>query len=267
MLAYAFMRRALLAGLMAGILASSVSFFVYLRRLSFVTSGIAHAAFGGVALGLLVGWHPFFTAALFALGVSLLVAHLNRIGRVDHQNAIGIISAVSMAIGVALVGLSGSYVPDLFSYLFGNILTVRRSDLLLLGLAGGAVLTVLAVFFRQLLFIAFDTEAAEAAGLPVARLDTVLLAAVAVTVVVAVKILGVILATALLIAPAATGFQVADNYRGMFIVSVASGLAACLGGLWLSYAAGLASGATITICAGILFAGAVIWARVAGRHS
>lgn len=266
MLEYAFMRRALLAGLMTGALASSVSFFVYLRRLSFVTSGIAHAAFGGVALGLLIGWPPFLTAGVFALALALLVGHLNRRGGVDHQNAVGIVSSVAMAMGIVLLGLSRTYVPDLFSYLFGNILTVHPADLRLLGVAGSLVLIVLAVLFRPLLFLAFDAETAEASGLPAGRLDGVLLAAVAITVVVAVRVLGVILATALLIAPAATGFQLVRNYRGMFIASVAAGVAACLGGLWLSYVAGLASGATITLCAGGLFAGALLWASLRSRR-
>jgi len=266
MLAYAFMRRALLAGLMTGVLASSVSFFVYLRRLSFVTSGIAHAAFGGVALGLLAGWPPVLTGGTFALGVAWLVGFLSRRGRVDHQNAVGIVSAAAMAFGVVLVGLSRSYVPDLFSYLFGNILAVRPLDLLLLGVLGAGVLTTVAVLFQQLLFVTFDGEAAEAAGLRVGFLDQVLLGAVAVTVVLAVRVLGVILATALLIAPAATGFQLAGNYRAMLVASIAAGVAACLGGLWLSYLLGLASGATITLCSGGLFGAAVLFSRTGPRR-
>jgi ABC-type Mn2+/Zn2+ transport system permease subunit len=261
MLAYGFMRRALAAGLLTGILASTVSFFVYLRGLSFATSGIAHAAFGGVALGLVAGLPPVPTAAVFALALAWLVGFLGRGGRIEHQNAVGIVSAAAMALGVVIVGLSKSYVPDLYSYLFGNILAVRPADLAALVIVGAAVLTVIGLAFRQLLFLTFDGEAAEAAGLPAAGLDQMLLAAVALTVVLTVRVLGIILATALLIAPAATGFQLATNYRGMILLSIGAGVAACIGGLWLSYAAGLASGATITLCSGALFGLSVAWAR------
>lgn len=257
MLAYAFMRRALAAGLMTGLLCSVMSVFVYLRRLAFATSGIAHAAFGGVAVGLYTGGPPVLAAGIFAVLVAWIIGYLSRRGDIDHQNTTGILSAAAMALGVVLVGLSRSYVPDLFSYLFGNILAVGPSDLVALAVIGTAVLLVLGLWFRPLISVAFDREAAEAAGLPVAALDCMLLTALAVTVVLAVRVLGIILASALLITPAATGFQLAANYRGMLAVAAATGAGASVAGLVLSYRWGLASGATITLCATALFVLAV----------
>lgn len=258
MLSYAFMRRALMAGLATGLLCSVISVFVFLRRLAFATSGIAHAAFGGVAVGLYTGGPPALAAGLFAVLVAWIIGYLSRRGEVDHQNTTGIISAAAMALGIVLVGLSRSYVPDLFSYLFGNILAVGPSDLRALLAIGFPVLVVLGLCLRPLISVAFDRDAAEAGGLPVAWLDYILLTALAVTVVLAVRVLGIVLASALLITPAATAYQLAANYRGMLVLSTVTGVTSAVVGLVLSYQWGLASGATIALCATALYVAAVM---------
>jgi zinc transport system permease protein len=253
MLAYEFMRRALWAGLITGVLCSAVSFFVFLRRLAHATTGIAHAAFGGVAIAIYCGIDPTLGALAVAVLAALLIGYLGRRGATGHDSATGVISAGAMALGIVLLGLMRRWVPDLYSYLFGSILAVRAGDLRLLGLAGAAILGLLAVWFGPLLFLAFDEDAARAAGLAVGWLDSLLLVLVAVTVVLAVRVLGVVLASALLVAPAATAFQLSRDYRAMLGLAVAGGTGSCLLGLCLSYRWGLASGATITLCAAGLF--------------
>jgi ABC-type Mn2+/Zn2+ transport system permease subunit len=253
MLAYAFMRNALWAALLTGLLCSVVSFFIFVRRLPYATSGIAHAAFGGVALGLYLGSEPFLTAAVSAVGLAMLIGYLSGRGGVAHESTIGIVSAAAMAGGVVLLGLFGRYVPDLFAYLFGSILAIAPGDLRLLLWTTGGVLLLLAVLFRPLIYAALDPESAQAAGLPVAVLDYLLLSLVALTVVVAVRLLGIVLASALLIAPAATSYQLTRGYRAMLGLGVLAGVGAALGGLVASYQWDLAPGATITLATAGLF--------------
>jgi len=246
--AYAFMRQALAAGVLTGLLCSVLSFFIYLRRLPYAASGIAHAAFGGVAVGIFLGVQPAAVAAVLATLLAVLIGYISRRSAVAHESTTGIVAAGAMAAGVVLLGFRRGYVPDLFSYLFGSILAVSRGDLVLLAAVSLVVLGVIGALFGSLLYVAFDSDSAGAAGLPVALLDYVLLVLVALTVVVAVRMLGIVLASALLITPAATGHQLARGYRGMLAIAVASGVGATVAGLVMSYRLDLASGATITLC-------------------
>lgn len=266
MLTHAFMRHALAAGLMTAVLCSALSFFVYLRRMPYAASGIAHAAFGGVALGLLLGLAPARAATAAAVLLALLIGYLGQRGSVAHESAIGIVSAAAMAGGVVSLGLYRSYVPDLYGYLFGSILAVGPGDLGTTAAFSAVVLATMAGLFRPLLYVAFDPESARAAGLPVAALDYALLVMTALTVVVAVRLLGMILASALLVAPAAAAHQLARGYRGVLALAVACGAGATAGGLALSYHLDLAPGATITLCAAGLFAAACGAASLTGRR-
>ncbi len=250
------MRNALAAGLIIAVVCSTLSFFVYLRRLAFVASGIAHGAFAGVAIGLIAGWEPMLSAAAVALVLGLAVAGISQRGGIAQDSATGIASTAAMALGVVMLGLARGYVPDVFGYLFGSILAV---DGRLLGcLAGGAavVLAVVAALFRPLLYTALDRDSAEAAGLPVATLDYLLLGLMSLTVVAAVRLLGIVLATALLVTPAATAFRITRNYRGMLAGSIAAGAACTVAGLAASYRWDLPPGATIALGTAGAFAAA-----------
>ncbi len=260
MLAHGFMRNALWAGLVTAIVCSTLSFFVYLRRLAFVASGIAHGAFAGVAIGLIAGWEPLFTAAAVSLLLGLLVAGISQRGGIAQDSATGIASSAAMALGVVILGLARGYVPDVFGYLFGSILAVDEGLLRYLTWGAAAVLLIVAAFFRPMLFTALDHEGAEAAGLPVAALDYLLLGLISLTVVAAVRLLGIVLASALLVTPAAAAFRVTRNYRTMLALSVGTGLGCTLAGLLASYRWDLAPGATIALCT----AGAFALASAAG---
>jgi zinc transport system permease protein len=253
MLSYGFMQKAFLAGILLGLLSALVGFFVVLKRLSFIGAGIAHTAFGGVALGLVTGLNPLWTAGAFALGVAWLIAWISRQGRLPEDTAIGIFFAGAMALGVGILSLSKGYYGDVFGYLFGNILAVSTGDLALLFIAGTGVAVFILLSFRALLFLCFDEELAAASGLPVRFLYYGLFTAIALTVMVAAKMVGIVLASALLVTPAATGYQLARTYRGMLAVSVLAGLFSSLAGLWLSFIFNLASGAAIVLCATLFF--------------
>jgi zinc transport system permease protein len=249
MLSYGFMQRALVAGVLVGVLCGVLAFFVVLRRLSFIGVGISHSAFGGVAIGVLTGLDPFALAAVVCLMVAWAIGWISRRGRLHEDTAIGILFSSVMALGVALISASRDYQIDLFGYLFGNILAVAPRDLWLLAIAAVGVIGVVGVLFKALLFVAFDEEVAQANGLPVAALQYVLLSCLAVTVVAAMRVVGIVLVEALLVIPAATGFQLARGYRTMLVVSVASAVLASVGGLCLSYLFNVAAGAMIILLA------------------
>ena len=251
--AYEFMQRAFLAGLMVSLLCSFMAFFVVLKRMAFVGVGISHSAFGGVALGILLNVNPILMAAAFSLLVSWLIGLVSKQGALHEDTAIGIFFSAAMALGVALISLSGSYNVDLFGYLFGNILSVTTGDLWLVGILGFLALSFLVLFFKEFLYLSFDEEMARVNGLPVTFLNYLLLTLMAVTVVVSIKVVGIVLAEALLVIPAATGYQLARHYRLMLAISLLCGTLSSVMGLWLSYRYDLASGATIVLCATLFF--------------
>lgn len=257
LLAYGFLQRALVAGLLVGITCAVLAVFVVLRRMAFIGVGISHAALGGVALGLLAGLSPVTGAMIFSVGVAWAIAWLSGRERVSEDTAIGIFFPTAMALGVAVISLTPTYRQDLLGYLFGNILSVRPSDVwILVGLSAFA-LGLLVLLFKEFLFLGVDPEAARAAGLPVTGLHYLLLTLLAVTIVAAMKLVGIVLVSAFLVIPAATGQALAGSIRGMVAVSITSAVAAVLGGLWLSWRWNLPSGASIVLFSAALFFGAL----------
>jgi len=247
MLELAFMQRALLAAAAIGLVCGALGFFVVLRRLAFIGVGISHSAIGGVALAITLGWPPLGTAAVFAVAVALAIARLSRSGRLSEDAVIGIFFSGSMALGVVLFSLRRGYQQDLFGYLFGNVLAITPGELAMLVAAGAAVLVALALVFRPLLFLAFDEEVARAYGHPVGVLEAGLLVLLAVTVVIGVRLVGVILVEALLVVPAATATLWASHYRAQLVLSMSLGAGAGLLGRAAAYAFDLAAGGAIVL--------------------
>lgn len=247
MLELGFMQRALLAAVVIGVACGALGFFVVLRRLAFIGVGISHSAIGGVALAIVLGWSPLGTAAVFAIAVALAIARLARTGRLSEDAVIGIFFSGSMALGVVLFSLRRGYQQDLFGYLFGNVLAITPGELGLLAAAAAGVLAALAWLFRPLLFLAFDEEVARAYGHPVAALEAALLVLLAATIVIGVRLVGVILVEALLVVPAATATLWASHYRTQLVLAMSLGAAAGVVGLATAYAFDLAAGGTIVL--------------------
>lgn len=257
-LSYGFIQRALLTGGVLGVTCAVLGVFVVLRRMAFIGVGISHAALGGVAVGLLLGAPPVIAAGVFSVGVAWVIGWLTRKGEVSEDTAIGVFFPTAMALGVALISLSQTYRQDLLGYLFGNILSVGPEDLwLLLGLAGIS-LGILALFFKEFLFLGVDEEAARAAGLPAAFLSYLLLTILAITIVASMKLVGIILVSAFLVVPAATGQALGQSVAGMVFFSVASALVSVFAGLWLSWLWNLPSGASVVLFAAALFFGSYL---------
>jgi zinc transport system permease protein len=253
MLEYAFMQRALIAAVGVGVLSGLLGFFVVLRRLAFVGVGISHAAIGGVALGVVLGFSPLVGGAGFALASALAIAWISHRGTLHEDTAMGILFAGSMALGVVLFSTRRGAQPDLFGYLFGNVLAISRLELWVLGVVGLALAMALWWLFRPLLLVAFDAEVAAAYGHPVLWLDVALLTLVAAAVIVGVRLVGVILIEALLVIPAASAALWSRDYRMQLWLSGVLGAASGVGGLWLAYSLDLAAGGTIALTAVMFF--------------
>ncbi len=248
-----FMQNAFLAGIMLSLVLAVVSFFVVLRRLSFIGVGVAHSAFGGVALGALLGISPMFTAIGFSLVVSNAIGYIGKQGKLSTDTAVGIFFSLAMALGVIFIGMSDQYNIDLFGYLFGNILAITRQDLIVIAVLGVLVLVSIGLFFKELLFVAYDQEVAFVSGMPVAFLDHFFLTALALSVVISMKIIGIVLVSALLVIPGAAALQITRRYVSMIATSISIALISTIGGLLISYYADMASGATIVVLASIIF--------------
>ncbi len=257
-LSYTFMQRALIASTLIGIVCAVIGVYVVLKGLAFIGTGIAHASFGGVALGFLLGFNLIFTAALFSLAGAMGIGVVSRRSNVREDTAIGIYFTASMAFGVLLVGLLQGYNVDVFGFLFGSVLAVTRDDLLLSGLLGVGVLLIVGLFFKELLFISFDQEMAQVVGVPAVQLYYLLLGLIAITVVISIKVVGVILVEALIVTPAAAAYQLTDDFRRMMAIAVGVGIVSAVAGLFLSYWFDVASGATIVLTATLIFAGCAL---------
>lgn len=250
---FPFMQRALTATLIVGVLCAVVGAFVVWKGLSFVGDALAHASFAGVAIAFVAGQSIYLGAAIAAVVTSLSITFLSRTARVSADTAIGVLFAFAFSLGIVVISRVQNYTVDLFAYLFGNVLGVGVDDLLLISTAGGLVLLVIVLLYKELFFVAFDPVMAEASGLPVGLLQYLLLAMIGVTVVVAMRAVGIVLVVAMLVTPAATASLLTRRFhRIMLLGALLSALASVLG-LYLSFYGNVASGGAIVLVSTTIF--------------
>lgn len=255
-----FMQRALLAGLLVGGLASYLGVMVVQRRLSFLGDGLAHAAFAGVALGLLLQQEPLWVAIPFAVGVSLAITWVRERSNLGDDTAIGIFFAVSVALGVLFMSLRQGFAPDAVAYLFGSILTVTQTDLRVMGFIALGVLLMMPIW-SYWAYATFDRELALADRLPVLLYDYLLSALIALVVVVSVKVVGIVLIAAFIVIPAATARLLSRTFSIMTVLSVAIGTLSVIPGLAAAYLFDVPAGSAIVLVQALLFALALILRR------
>lgn len=261
-LAYPFFQRALLAGAVAAVLCGALSFFVVLRRLAYVGSGISHAAFGGVALAALAGLPPLAGGLVAAILVALATARASDSGLATEDSAVGVFTVAAMAAGVVAIGFLKTNV-DLFGLMFGNILTVAPVDLAVLAVTAVAVLAALAARFRPLLLASIDEDGARAAGVDVRAMRLLLLVLIGVSIVAALKVVGLLLVSALLVLPGASARPLSARWPAFLLGSIGAALLMVVGGLLASVALNVASGAAIILLGCLLF----VVALLAGRRT
>ncbi len=246
-LQYEFMRNALIATVLVGVACGIVGTLVVAKRIVFISGGIAHAAFGGVGLGYLVGVNPILTAIPFSVLAALGIGTMSRKMKISEDSAIGILWSVGMALGILFVSLSPGYAPDLFSYLFGSLLTVPVSDIVLMLVLDSVIIALVTLFFKELVAASFDEEFSEILGVPTRVLYLLLLCLVALSIIVLIRVAGIILVIALLTIPAVIARQFTARMSRMMIVATAVAVFLTIIGLWLSYLFDIASGATIVL--------------------
>jgi zinc transport system permease protein len=266
-LQYEFVRNAIIAGLLASVACGIIGVYVVVKRIIFISGGIGHTSFGGVGLGYLVGLNPVLGALLFSLASALGIGYVTRKSKLSEDTAIGIFWAMGMALGIIFIGLAPGYAPDLFSYLFGNILTVPMADLVIMLVLDIAIVGIVTAFYQEFLAVSFDEEFSTVLGVRVGLLYLLLLCMIAMTVVVLLRIVGMILIIALLTIPAAMARQFTFNMRKMMALAIIFSVTFTLGGLWLSYVLDLASGATIVIFGGTVLFITFGFKKVIGRFS
>lgn len=253
LLQYGFMQRALLSATLIGTVCALVGVYIILRGLSFIGAGIAHASFGGVALGFLLNINPVYAAFAFCVATAWGIGFISERGRVKEETAVGVFFASTMAFGAFLIGVLEIYNVDLFSYIFGNILIISNIDLYLTIALAIVIIFVLFLFQKEFLFLTFDRESAQVSGLPVKKLNLLMLILVALTIVISIKAVGIVLVSALLVTPAASAFQLTREFKKMQKLAVVFGVGSCWIGLVLSSLFDVPSGATIVLVATLLF--------------
>ena len=244
---FTFVQHALIAGVLVSLAAGIIGSLIVVNRMVFLAGGIAHTSYGGIGLAVFFGLPIFLGASLFAVAAALLIATLtlNRRHRID--TFIGLIWAVGMAIGVVFVDLTPGYNVDLMSYLFGSILAVSTQDLYFMGALLAVILFVVLFWYRQILAVSYDSEYAQLRGIPTRFFYTLILVLSAMTVVIAIKVVGLILVIAMLTIPVYIAEKLSNSlFKMMFLSGLVATLFTLIG-LWFSYTFDLTSGASIIL--------------------
>ncbi|MBQ4132559.1 MAG: metal ABC transporter permease [Desulfovibrionaceae bacterium] len=257
-----FMQNALLAGLLASVACGIIGTLVAANRMLFLAGGVAHTAYGGVGLALFLGLPVLPTTLVFSIGAALLMSALSLKSRINNEILIGALWAVGMAAGIMLIDLTPGYRADLGTYLFGNILAVSGSDILLMLALDGLVLLLVVGGFQGLLAFTFDRDFAASRGLPVAFLHHLLVALAAVCVVMLIRVVGLLLVMALFTLPPAIAARHARTFQGTMLLAVLGSGLFCSAGLVLAAMFDLASGAMIILVACAVFALSLLWTKL-----
>ena len=265
LLGYTFMQNALLAGVLVSVACGLIGTLVVLKRMVFISGGVAHAAYGGVGLAFYLGVNPVLGAVVFSLMASFLMGYIQRKTRQRQDTLIGVMWAMGIAIGIIFADLTPGYKADLMSYLFGSILAVTQTDLLLMLGVDIFVIAVVVLFYKELQAASFDETFARVRNLPVDLLYLLLVAMIGFAVVILMRVVGLIMIIALLTVPAAISTLFLKDMKHILGLATVLSLGFTTGGLLLSYFFNLTSGATIILVAGIAYLIAMLAAHYCRR--
>ncbi|MGI6374189.1 MAG: metal ABC transporter permease [Patescibacteria group bacterium] len=247
LLSFQFIQNAYLAGSFIAILSAILGLILVLRKLSLIGDGLAHVSFGAIALALFLGIYPTYLAIPIAILASFLISQLSQRGKIHGDAAIGIVSTTGIALGIIFASLAQGFNIDLFSYLFGNILAISSTEVYLAIGLSLLIIGAITWFYHDLFSTTFDREYAAVSGIKTARIDFVLMSLTAITIVLAIKLVGIMLISALLILPALSSLQLAKGFLEAIIIASLIAVLTVLIGITLSFYANLPSGATIVI--------------------
>ena len=265
-LQYEFIVRAMLAALLVGVVCSILGVYIVLRGMAFLGDAMAHTILPGVVVAFLLGWPLAIGALVMGVLTALGIGALTERTALKEDTAIGVIFAGFFALGVALLSARGDYSIDLAHFLFGNLLGVSPGDLLLMAVLGAAVLLTIYLFYKEFLVLSFDPLLAETLRLPVRFLNYLLLLLLAVTIVVALQVVGVALMLAVLVTPAAAASFLTRRLPTMMAISALIGAFSAVAGVYLSYHLNIAAGPAVVLVATLLFLLALLLAGARERR-
>jgi len=252
-LQFTFMRNALMAGVLVSIACGIIGTFVVIKRIVFISGGIAHAAYGGIGMGYFFKFNPVLGAVAFSIASALGMGVVQRKTHQRVDTIIGVMWAIGMAVGIIFVDLTEGYKVDLMSYLFGSILAVPSSDLVIMLVLDLIIIVLVALFYKELLAISFDETFATVENVPVDAIYMILLSMIGFTVVMMMRVVGLIMVIAMLTMPAAISGQFVKDMKKMMVLATILGVIFTTTGLWLSYFLNLTSGATIILVSGAVY--------------
>jgi len=232
---YGFMQRALVSGIAIALLCSVVGLFLVLRRYSLFGDAVAHSSFGGIALGLLLGIYPMWTAYVISIISALIITRIKQKFDISGEASVAILLSSGIAIGLILISISGGFSVDIFSFLFGSILLVSTEDtILILGLTG-AILIVILLLYRELIYSTFNEEQAKVSGIPVEKINYLIVFIAGITVVTSIQLVGILLISALFVIPNVTAIMFGRSFKQTAILSISFAISAVVIGILISY--------------------------------
>jgi zinc transport system permease protein len=261
---YGFLQRAFLAGIFIAIACALLGVFLILRRDAMISHGLAHVTFAGVALGLFLNVMPLAVALVVAVGASLVIMKLKVKTGLHGDTAIAIFSSVGFALGIMLATLSHSFNVDLFSFLFGEILAIETSEVLLSIILAVVVVLLVVLNYHKFMYMTFDRESAKASGIKVERLDNLLTVLTAVTVVLGMKVVGILLVSALVVIPAAAGLQIASSFKQAIVISTCISITSVVLGLILAFLLDLPASGSIVLLSFLAFGTLFVFRQIHG---
>ena len=256
---YGFIVRGFEAGLIIAVISPLIGMFLVLRRYSLIADTLSHVSLAGVAIGLLLGINPIIGAIIFSVFSSFFIERLRISKKVFGESALAIFLSGSLAVAIVLISIGNGFNVDLFSYLFGSILTVKASDVVIIGILGAITIVLLLAFYKELVFITFDEEAAQVAGIPTKFMNILLILLAAMTVSLAIPIVGVLLISALIVVPVVTALQFRTSFKNSLLIAEVLSIISVVVGIFASFYLNLSTGGTIVLITIFLFVGIYLY--------
>lgn len=263
---YNFIIRGLEAGIIVSIIAPLIGIFLVLRRYSLIADTLSHVSLAGIAIGLLFQINPLITAIGAAIISSLAIERLRISKKVYGESALAIFLSGSLAIAVVIISFVHGFNVDLFNYLFGSIVTVKQSDVFVIGIVGAVVILTILAFYKELVAISFDEETAKVSGMPTRAINLILIVLTALTVALAIPIVGVLLIAAQIVIPVVTALQFKTSFKNTILAAEGISIFSVISGIFISYYANLSAGGTIVLIALAIFVTVLIYKGIANKY-
>ena len=232
---FSFMQKAIISGIAIALLCSVVGLFLVLRRYSLFGDAVAHSSFGGIAAGLLVGVYPLWTAYLVSLASALIITKIRQKFDISGEAAVAVLLSSGIAVGLILISLSGGFTTDIFSFLFGSILLVSTENTILILALTGSILIVILLLYRDLIYSTFNEEQAKVSGIPVEKINYLIVFIAGITVVTSIQLVGILLISALFVIPNVTAIMYRRGFKQTVLVSISFAVFSVVTGIILSY--------------------------------